>query len=327
MIVVPTRNQDIYQRLWCVFEIFAAAQQGLYVTVAPTLAPAGHVEIENAGCSKLSDRQKIQHEIDAVPQGHAMVSKAIHKITQRARVPVLIHLVQCACLLTIPCVVRSIDTFDQFSWVFAVAGLCWNFLWVLVCYGMAKRCQGVFRCSPTLLVAIAGICLAQEALYVLYIVLVRTSDEIHDIVEAVFQVLEMASADFHAAALVYTTACCSQGKPCFMASWPVILLVSCFFIVYSLSSGYFIYEDTPPLFQESTALYLTWSAADHWGLSIKRCSSKLHMVTAMAWAVLAIVLCWFFWICDWVMAYVDIAMVASSANGRRSGHSLPKQVP
>merc|ERR1712039_101820 len=111
--------------------------------------------------------------------------------------------------------------------------------------------------------------------------------------------------DFHAAALIYTAACCSQSEPGFSASWPVIAVVSCISIVYNGVCSHLVYgSEIPPLFQQSIALYLTWSASSHWGLSIKRGSSKPRTEAAMAWAVLAVVLCWFLWIPDWIMCYV-----------------------
>eukprot|EP00931_Biecheleriopsis_adriatica_P015797 TRINITY_DN1186_c1_g2_i2.p1 TRINITY_DN1186_c1_g2~~TRINITY_DN1186_c1_g2_i2.p1 ORF type:complete len:474 (-),score=37.72 TRINITY_DN1186_c1_g2_i2:238-1593(-) len=301
LLVVPTWKQDIYQRLWCIFEIFVAVRQGLRVDTAPTMASAGHVQIADAGCSKVSDEQKIRREIDAVPQGHAMISKAMWKVAQRTRFNALTQLMKCACLLTIPWVLHISKFIPLESAVTTLAFiLCWHFVWINVCYFIAKRCQGAFNSNSTLLLAIAAICLVQEAAYVLNTLSCKVQQR--------YSVLLMSS-DFHAAALIYTAACCSRRVNSLRMSWKPVALMILLTLAYNAGCHFLLYAggelaNLATTSNTSFTLYLSWAAAKHWGLSISRGSSK-HWETLVAWVVLAILMCWYLWIPDWTMAYTQ----------------------
>jgi len=64
MVVVPTRQADMYNRLWCVYEIFfAAVKVGIRVDIAKTLIACGACTSEMARCSNEDDQQRLQAEI------------------------------------------------------------------------------------------------------------------------------------------------------------------------------------------------------------------------------------------------------------------------
>ncbi|CAE7252548.1 mcfS [Symbiodinium necroappetens] len=65
MVAVPNYQDNLYQRLWCVYEIFMATQLRVYVSLAHTLAPAGKVHARNAGCSNVDDEARIRREIES----------------------------------------------------------------------------------------------------------------------------------------------------------------------------------------------------------------------------------------------------------------------
>eukprot|EP00439_Symbiodinium_sp_Y106_P033460 s3646_g4.t1 len=65
MVAVPNYQDNLYQRLWCVYEIFMASQLNVYVSLAHTLAPAGKVHARNAGCSNADDEARIRREIES----------------------------------------------------------------------------------------------------------------------------------------------------------------------------------------------------------------------------------------------------------------------
>jgi hypothetical protein len=59
MIVVPNSNDDIYGRLWCVYEIFVASHANIPVRLAKTLATLGKSTSEDAQCSNPGDKERI----------------------------------------------------------------------------------------------------------------------------------------------------------------------------------------------------------------------------------------------------------------------------
>lgn len=82
MIVVPNRECDLYTRLWCVYEIFAAKHLGVHVELANSLAACGGTcKSQEANCSNKDDARRLRQEIeeglgyDAVNQAIAVVSR------------------------------------------------------------------------------------------------------------------------------------------------------------------------------------------------------------------------------------------------------------
>lgn len=65
MIAVPNYQDNLYQRLWCVYEIFMASQLKVYVGLAHTLAPAGKCTARTARCSNDEDEARIRRAIEA----------------------------------------------------------------------------------------------------------------------------------------------------------------------------------------------------------------------------------------------------------------------
>jgi len=65
MIAVPNYQDNLYQRLWCVYEIFMASQLKVYVGLAHTLAPAGKCTARTARCSNEEDEARIRRAIEA----------------------------------------------------------------------------------------------------------------------------------------------------------------------------------------------------------------------------------------------------------------------
>lgn len=64
MIVVPNRQDDLYTRLWCVYEIFVARSLGVPVVLGQTLASAGESSSAEAKCSSEDDKKRIRHDIE-----------------------------------------------------------------------------------------------------------------------------------------------------------------------------------------------------------------------------------------------------------------------
>lgn len=65
MLAVPNYQDNLYQRLWCVYEIFMASQLKVYVGLAQTLAPAGKCKARTARCSNSEDEARIRRAIEA----------------------------------------------------------------------------------------------------------------------------------------------------------------------------------------------------------------------------------------------------------------------
>mmetsp|Transcript_81892 Transcript_81892/g.210980 ORF Transcript_81892/g.210980 Transcript_81892/m.210980 type:complete len:603 (-) Transcript_81892:94-1902(-) len=100
MVAVPNRQDDLYSRLWCVYEMFVATQLGIHVQLARTLAAAGKCSCRDAVCSNESDKRRIFAEIErygkapsrcnvfmvTCPEaGYRRVDRAIRRTTRRAR--------------------------------------------------------------------------------------------------------------------------------------------------------------------------------------------------------------------------------------------------
>merc|ERR1712228_57498 len=155
-------------------------------------------------------------------------------------------------------------------------GLCWNMVWVLVCYGVVCRRQGVLQVSLKLLVATGGICFGQDVIAV-------TGDSLDmpysGLPSWAWDVFALSCSDFHAAALIYTFACCSPNIPFLRTASllprVLVLLVSaaygcaCMRLLCPkdnlLDPGLLYAMDGNGL-----SLFLTWTEALHWGLTINK---------------------------------------------------------
>mmetsp|Transcript_122655 Transcript_122655/g.392067 ORF Transcript_122655/g.392067 Transcript_122655/m.392067 type:complete len:876 (+) Transcript_122655:91-2718(+) len=84
MIVVPTEKEDLYRRLWCVYEIFfAAVHVGVYVRMASTLIRCGHGAAQDALCSNPQDKARINAEIGGYDRGFARVDEAVQQVKRQ----------------------------------------------------------------------------------------------------------------------------------------------------------------------------------------------------------------------------------------------------
>lgn len=87
MVAVPNREDDLYSRLWCVYEMFAAKRHGVPVELARTLASAGTCKAEQARCSSADDTSRIRSEIEAGGRGgagYAEIDRAVRQISRSA---------------------------------------------------------------------------------------------------------------------------------------------------------------------------------------------------------------------------------------------------
>mmetsp|Transcript_136717 Transcript_136717/g.381009 ORF Transcript_136717/g.381009 Transcript_136717/m.381009 type:complete len:683 (+) Transcript_136717:55-2103(+) len=64
LVAVPNRQDDLYTRLWCVYEVFVATTLGVPVTLANTFAFAGTCSCQKASCSSETDKANIRAEIE-----------------------------------------------------------------------------------------------------------------------------------------------------------------------------------------------------------------------------------------------------------------------
>lgn len=79
MIVVPNREDDIYTRLWCVYEVFVATSKGVSVQLARTLASMGLQSSREAKCWKQEDMDRIRGDIQSCygDAGFDLIDKAV----------------------------------------------------------------------------------------------------------------------------------------------------------------------------------------------------------------------------------------------------------
>jgi hypothetical protein len=86
MIVLPNRNDDLYSRLWCVYEIFIARKEDVPIVLGHTMAAAGNHSCAQATCSNAADTERIQREIrnqyeGDLKVGFQKIDSAIQKVT------------------------------------------------------------------------------------------------------------------------------------------------------------------------------------------------------------------------------------------------------
>eukprot|EP00929_Paragymnodinium_shiwhaense_P066389 TRINITY_DN3329_c0_g1_i1.p1 TRINITY_DN3329_c0_g1~~TRINITY_DN3329_c0_g1_i1.p1 ORF type:complete len:537 (+),score=71.20 TRINITY_DN3329_c0_g1_i1:147-1757(+) len=93
MLIVPNREDDIYTRLWCVYEIFCARSVvGVPVSVAHTAASCGVSHCADAQCTNPRDAERIRGEIEAyglqsrrkkAASGYAAVDSSIRAVMRK----------------------------------------------------------------------------------------------------------------------------------------------------------------------------------------------------------------------------------------------------
>jgi len=81
---VPNRECDLYTRLWCVYEVFAAVDCRVPIRLAVTLARAGGAGAEKAVCSSPHDERSIRQSIESTI-GYRVVDRAIHEIKRKTK--------------------------------------------------------------------------------------------------------------------------------------------------------------------------------------------------------------------------------------------------
>lgn len=93
MVAVPNRQDDLYSRLWCVYEIFTSTTKQVPVELAWTMASAGICSCREATCTEPADQRRICLEIAEwgltgtgyADHGFEMVDYVIAKTTRSAR--------------------------------------------------------------------------------------------------------------------------------------------------------------------------------------------------------------------------------------------------
>jgi len=96
MLVVPNREVDIYDRLWCVYEIYVAMSLRVDVELASTLAFGGKAASRHATCSSVRDMQRIRAEIEAGPHSYEQIDVAVSRTMRGAE--------RDATLVFLPCI-------------------------------------------------------------------------------------------------------------------------------------------------------------------------------------------------------------------------------
>lgn len=100
MVVVPNRNCDIYQRLWCVYEIFTASFLEVPIVLGCSLAHAGTCSCREADCSSQDDKETIRGEIaryglatrNDPDKGYDAVDRTIRRTMRHAWMPLVVAL-------------------------------------------------------------------------------------------------------------------------------------------------------------------------------------------------------------------------------------------
>jgi len=171
MVVVPNNNEDVYSRLWCVYEIFVARTLGVAVTVAPTLATAGRGSSRDARCSNLEDDQRIRREIERRPGGYRAIDYAVRRTVAGVQRHLVGLWLKYLILQVVP-IITALSLMTGFPILtgFTVVAVAYG-AWIAVAFLGAKRVKGVI---PTGAASAAALCafvvlisILRESLFVL----------------------------------------------------------------------------------------------------------------------------------------------------------------
>lgn len=176
MIVVPNRAHDIYDRLWCVYEIFIAKELSIPCELARTMARCGLASSESAQCTNQNDFARIREEIEELhPQGDGFeeIDTQIRRVSRADKWAVFLLVF---CWLVPVCIVGLAffnmhdprDCREEFWGV--EAGICVSLIGLVVAWYWAfKRHQGMLPALIMLAMLLVQLWLALlfEGLYVI----------------------------------------------------------------------------------------------------------------------------------------------------------------
>lgn len=146
MIAVPNSTDDLYSRLWCVYEIFVARCIGVPVHLAHTFASAGTCSSRYARCSSEVDQKRIRDEIEAEGRGdigYAMIDRAITLVTRSTRWSVLFLILRDGLMVVAVCVAHSAQ--------YSTTPSC-EFMYMRVPVGLHPYATGVGQLASLLLI-------------------------------------------------------------------------------------------------------------------------------------------------------------------------------
>lgn len=157
LVAVPNRQDDLYMRLWCVYEIFVATMLGVPVTLANTFAFAGTCTCQKATCSSATDIAHIRTEIEEWgvknfgdgPRAFDVVDRKIRQVTRAGHYTTFFVMLRAMMPLAILCMIatqlemKATDTVSGAMVAANVLGtkLGWVFL-VMVVFFAVQRAQG-----------------------------------------------------------------------------------------------------------------------------------------------------------------------------------------
>lgn len=310
LLIVPNRNSDIYERLWCVYELYHARQSGLHIEMAPTWARAGRTKATDAVCSAESDAQRIRLEIEASSGGFLAVDASVrqalnttvrHTLGMASKYFVLLVIPNTGLLLTLDDPQLSSDTIQV---LFVYLG------WLLFLYGLARKSCGVFSSSIGWTTAVAGICLSFA------IVQLRVSHRsqrclLNDKTEwavsfSFLKGLGQLTCEVYAAALVYLGACCRPTLLGYNSRWRIPIVCALFVLVFFLNQYYqhwlwpsvenypriAQYDDFTTAAGVTTPVYMIWTESVNWGIKVKDPIYKPRIAGILAWICFALILWW-----------------------------------
>lgn len=93
MVVVPNREGDLYSRLWCVFEVYAAVRSKVPIQLGHTLASAGRSRSREAHCKDQRDEDSIRQMIER-DVGYDQVDRTIAITTSGAHFQTVLMIIR-----------------------------------------------------------------------------------------------------------------------------------------------------------------------------------------------------------------------------------------
>mmetsp|Transcript_79567 Transcript_79567/g.257746 ORF Transcript_79567/g.257746 Transcript_79567/m.257746 type:complete len:631 (+) Transcript_79567:1459-3351(+) len=144
MVAVPNTEDDLYSRLWCVYEMFVAMERGVPVQLARTMASAGQGSCREAKCSSPVDEVQIREEIQQACGGYITVDRAVSRMLR----PQWASWFRIKMLAVVVFVTARVDKDD---WKTLLALGLQVTEWACSCWLMAVHLQGRFTTRHMLL--------------------------------------------------------------------------------------------------------------------------------------------------------------------------------
>eukprot|EP00928_Gymnodinium_smaydae_P050880 TRINITY_DN34415_c0_g1_i1.p1 TRINITY_DN34415_c0_g1~~TRINITY_DN34415_c0_g1_i1.p1 ORF type:complete len:615 (-),score=45.10 TRINITY_DN34415_c0_g1_i1:131-1882(-) len=314
MIVVPNWEEDIYSRLWCVYEIFIASRLEVNVVMAPTLAQGGTVSCKHAVCNIQRDTKRIRSEIEQSRFSYEDIDSSVRSTMRGGYKHLVLVLLKYVMMQMLPlCALNAMKNPNLPELGVFLQLFVFYLGWTLAMYAYAKRCKGVLTVT------------CKSILFAFSVPIVDVSWHLWLNASGSWDTLwgswsgcvldEVASIS-----IVYIGALCRPYPANFHTHLRIHTLVVLFVCMFTFSTLIAVARCTPSscgnhpaivaialyslfyVFSAIIPMYMIWTEAVHHGVKVKIGMRCHRLVGVLSWLI----------ICAWVSASCWLVQTAIS---------------